>query len=109
MTHPSSSKIHTEKKNGNNKILGLGTVSQSYDLTMSKEGPTLPTISENAAVTRPSPQITADHEELGSSPLWRKQEEGWQLTWPIWHMLPRDERKELANKHGYKTIGEFEE
>lgn len=33
----------------------------------------------------------------------------WQLTWPIWHMLPRQERKELAVKHGYKTIGEFEE
>lgn len=33
----------------------------------------------------------------------------WELTWPIWHMLPRDERKILALKHGYKTIGEFEE
>ena len=33
----------------------------------------------------------------------------WTLTWPIWHMLPRQERKELAQKHGYRTIGEFEE
>ena len=33
----------------------------------------------------------------------------WTLTWPIWHMLPRHERKELAQKHGYRTIGEFEE
>jgi F-box-like len=33
----------------------------------------------------------------------------WQLTWPIWHMLPRWERKEIAAQHGYKTIGEFEE
>jgi F-box protein 9 len=33
----------------------------------------------------------------------------WQLTWPIWHMLPRSERKEIAAQHGYKTIGEFEE
>lgn len=33
----------------------------------------------------------------------------WQLTWPIWHMLPRDERKAIAVSHGMKTIGEFEE
>ena len=33
----------------------------------------------------------------------------WELTWPIWHMLPRDERKAIALKHGMKTIGEFEE
>jgi F-box protein 9 len=33
----------------------------------------------------------------------------WELTWPIWHMLPREERRALAQKHGYKTIGEFEE
>lgn len=33
----------------------------------------------------------------------------WELTWPIWHMLSRNERKELAFKYGYKTIGEFEE
>lgn len=36
-------------------------------------------------------------------------EDRWELTWPIWHMLPRAERKSLAVKHGYKTIGEFEE
>ena len=33
----------------------------------------------------------------------------WELTWPIWHMLSRNERKELAFKYNYKTIGEFEE
>jgi F-box protein 9 len=33
----------------------------------------------------------------------------WELTWPIWHMLPRTERKELAQRYGYKTIGDFEE
>lgn len=109
MTHPSSSKLSKQKRTETTKFSASEQSVNLYDLTMSKEGPTLPTISENAAVTRPSPQITAEHEELDSSPLWRKQEEGWQLTWPIWHMLPRDERKELANKHGYKTIGEFEE
>ncbi|KAL7474917.1 hypothetical protein ACHAW6_000860 [Cyclotella cf. meneghiniana] len=33
----------------------------------------------------------------------------WELSWPIWHMLPRGERRAIAAKHGYKTIGEFEE
>ena len=33
----------------------------------------------------------------------------WELSWPIWHMLPRNERRTIAAKHGYKTIGEFEE
>ncbi|KAL3773630.1 hypothetical protein ACHAWO_012483 [Cyclotella atomus] len=33
----------------------------------------------------------------------------WQLSWPIWHMLPRNERRAIAAKHGYKTIGDFEE
>jgi F-box protein 9 len=50
-----------------------------------------------------------DDQLLNSSPLWQQAEEdGWELTWPIWHMLPRRERKELAQKHGY-SIGEFEE
>ena len=33
----------------------------------------------------------------------------WELTWPIWHLLPRDERREIASQYGMKTIGEFEE
>lgn len=41
--------------------------------------------------------------------VWFREDERWELTWPIWHMLPRAERKTLALKHGYKTIGEFEE
>ena len=41
--------------------------------------------------------------------IWLREDSDWHLTWPIWHMLPRQERKELAQKHGYKTIGEFEE
>mmetsp|Transcript_7565 Transcript_7565/g.10463 ORF Transcript_7565/g.10463 Transcript_7565/m.10463 type:complete len:707 (-) Transcript_7565:856-2976(-) len=32
-----------------------------------------------------------------------------ELTWPIWHMLPRDERKAIVLSHGLKSIGEFEE
>ena len=41
--------------------------------------------------------------------VWFRQEERWELTWPIWHMLPHQERKALASKYGYHTIGEFEE
>jgi F-box protein 9 len=44
-----------------------------------------------------------------ASNVWFREEERWELTWPIWHMLPREERRSLAHKHGYKTIGEFEE
>ena len=33
----------------------------------------------------------------------------WELTWPIWHMLPRNERRAIAAQHGMKSIGEFEE
>ena len=50
-----------------------------------------------------------DDDEDKTTEIWFKEEERWELTWPIWHMLPRDERKALALKHGYKTIGEFEE
>lgn len=68
--------------------------------------PNLPSIDETKA-TMPSPNQL--NEELGTSPLWHREDEGWELTWPIWHMLPRDERKALAQRHGYHTIGEFEE
>jgi F-box protein 9 len=33
----------------------------------------------------------------------------WELTWPIWHMLPVSERKSIAKENGFKSIGEFEE
>jgi F-box protein 9 len=35
--------------------------------------------------------------------------ENYELNWPIWHRLPHRERKEIANQHGFKSIGEFEE
>lgn len=54
--------------------------------------------------------LNRDDDELGQEQIiWFKEDENWELTWPIWHMLPRDERKALALKHGYKTIGDFEE
>ncbi|CAB9521279.1 expressed unknown protein [Seminavis robusta] len=36
-------------------------------------------------------------------------EDDWELTWPIWHLLPLHERREIAHRHGYNTIGAFEE
>lgn len=33
----------------------------------------------------------------------------WELTWPIWHLLPAHERKEIALQNGFRTIGDFEE
>mmetsp|Transcript_18931 Transcript_18931/g.28355 ORF Transcript_18931/g.28355 Transcript_18931/m.28355 type:complete len:471 (-) Transcript_18931:30-1442(-) len=33
----------------------------------------------------------------------------WELTWPIWHMLPVEERKDIAKQNGFRSIGEFEE
>ncbi|KAG7356975.1 F-box domain containing protein [Nitzschia inconspicua] len=50
-----------------------------------------------------------DKDGIGSSPLWSGSMDGWHLSWPIWHMLPRDERRKIAHQHGYKSIGEFEE
>mmetsp|Transcript_25941 Transcript_25941/g.54800 ORF Transcript_25941/g.54800 Transcript_25941/m.54800 type:complete len:499 (+) Transcript_25941:118-1614(+) len=35
--------------------------------------------------------------------------ESWELTWPIWHLLPANERRAIATQHGMKSIGEFEE
>ena len=70
--------------------------------------PNLPSIDE----TKPAERRTTlkdDDDDLGQSPMWQGKDEGWELTWPIWHMLPRDERKTLADRHGYNTIGEFEE
>lgn len=54
-----------------------------------------------------------DSDETGSmevyTKVWFREEEQWELTWPIWHMLPREERRSLARQYGYNTIGEFEE
>lgn len=39
----------------------------------------------------------------------QKDEQDWALTYNVWHMLPWMERKQMANRYGCKTIGEFEE
>ena len=84
-----------------------------------KGGIPLPSISESELARLPSavaPENDADRDDdahqrnetgISDSPLWSR--DGWSLTWPIWHLLPHDERKKLAHEHGYKTIGAFEE
>jgi len=42
-------------------------------------------------------------------PIYVDSKQSWELTWPIWHMLPRAERKTIAHQYGYNTIGDFEE
>jgi F-box protein 9 len=60
---------------------------------------------EEASTKRDEQDDESEPKEL----IWFQEDEGWELTWPIWHFLSRDERRDLAHKHGYKTIGEFEE
>ena len=55
--------------------------------------------SEASSPDDPSP-IYLVNENTGAS---------WELTWPIWHLLGHGERKAIADKYGYKSIGEFEE
>lgn len=46
-------------------------------------------------------------EEILVTDVWSR--DGWELTWPLWHMLPRDERRKIARNHGFNHIGDFEE
>jgi len=49
--------------------------------------------------------------QLDPGPIYVQSPAGdrWELTWPIWHLLPRDERRQIVAQYGMKTIGEFEE
>jgi len=70
----------------------------------------LPLESDSEAhLGRPVREVVDDVEggAVDHSPVWNR--DGWTLTWPIWHLLPIQERRQLAHDHGYKTIGEFEE
>ena len=74
-----------------------------------------------AAGVPSSPLVTHEIEKSNSlkygegnseaGPLYIQSSTGdsWELTWPIWHMLPRNERRAIATQHGMKSIGEFEE
>jgi F-box protein 9 len=69
------------------------------------------TNNSNGEDTSNSNDNSNDNENIANknAELWFQEDERWELTWPIWHMLSRTERKTLAQTHGYKTIGEFEE
>ena len=93
----------------------------------SKESQHLPQISESAPLPSPTAQtasmsidenkddttkfndVANDYFNIEAAPLWSGSNNGWQLTWGIWHRLPRDEQKSIALQHGLKSIGEFEE
>lgn len=67
-------------------------------------------VEEPPASPKPTTTTTLESGEEPAPQIWLQGDEGgWELTWPIWHMLPRDERKALAIQHGCKTIGEFED
>mmetsp|Transcript_17453 Transcript_17453/g.43525 ORF Transcript_17453/g.43525 Transcript_17453/m.43525 type:complete len:406 (-) Transcript_17453:79-1296(-) len=76
----------------------------------------LPQISESEALPdvaslslNDNNEIRPDNFSIELSPLWSGSNKGWQLTWGIWHRLPREEQKKIALQHGLKSIGEFEE
>ncbi|KAL3809506.1 hypothetical protein ACHAXA_009742 [Cyclostephanos tholiformis] len=62
-------------------------------------------------MTKNEGDVNDCHEDVGSAALYVQSSRGdlWELTWPIWHMLPKNERRAIATKHGMKSIGEFEE
>ena len=91
----------------------------------SRESTPLPHISESEQVlTKEMASVSINEEKsdgnsigdvrpenfsIELSPLWSGSNKGWQLTWGIWHRLPREEQKKIALQHGLKSIGEFEE
>mmetsp|Transcript_25595 Transcript_25595/g.38654 ORF Transcript_25595/g.38654 Transcript_25595/m.38654 type:complete len:364 (+) Transcript_25595:138-1229(+) len=44
-----------------------------------------------------------------TEPIHSEDDNDWELTYNVWHMLPWMERKSMASKYGYNSIGEFEE
>ncbi|VEU40734.1 unnamed protein product [Pseudo-nitzschia multistriata] len=64
---------------------------------------------KSEAIVADSDEFAKEYFNIERSPIWSGSNKGWQLTWGIWHRLPRDERKKIALEHGMKSIGEFEE
>lgn len=65
-----------------------------------------------SAAVRAAPKRMDSSSSDDPSPIYLVNEStgaSWELTWPIWHLLGHGERKDIANRYGYKSIGEFEE
>ena len=65
-----------------------------------------------SAAARAAPERMDSTSSDDPSPIYLVNENtgaSWELTWPIWHLLGHSERKDIANRYGYKSIGEFEE
>lgn len=104
----------TSKKAETNRI----PKNDAPHLTTISESKPLPTI-EMASISldreKGNEGVTANDEvakeffNIERSPIWSGSNKGWELTWGIWHRLPREEQKKIAMQHGLKSIGEFEE
>lgn len=64
-------------------------------------------IAESKTNKKLSSSSNEKSESSSSAPIIVRDE--WELTWPIWHLLPWAERKQIAIDAGMKSIGEFEE
>ena len=97
-----------EKKFGGDKDSEEGSKKNNNDNNTTGNGGGEDTASGNdhdeSLTTTSTTMTTTD-----GSVLWSGANAGWTLTWPIWHLLPHDERHSLAKQYGYKSIGEFEE
>lgn len=96
---------HHHKQKGNE----LPTISETTPLEHTVEASTTVQDDRRNGPTSYDEDDKDGGDHLGSSPLWSGSNVGWELTWPIWHFLPREERKTIAEQHGYKSIGKFEE
>ena len=84
----------------------------SFPLPQISESAPLPTESLKSLSLdekKESDVVRPDNFSIELSPMWSGSNKGWQLTWGIWHRLPREEQKNIALQHGLKSIGEFEE
>lgn len=53
--------------------------------------------------------MSANSSDERTEPIHNEDDNDWDLTYNVWHMLPWMERKSMASKYGYNSIGEFEE
>ena len=89
------------------ELLPLPRISESAPLPTQET--TSANIDENNDGKIKAESIGPENLSIELSPIWSGSNKGWDLTWGIWHRLPREEQKKIALQHGLKSIGEFEE
>lgn len=89
------------------------TVNDERGMTNSNSSSSPPSASQTSTSSTPTTSTTSNSTSTTVlNPIYISTPSGnenWELTWPIWHMLPSAERKAIAKQNGFKTIGEFEE